>query len=481
MAKFYVTTTLPYVNAPPHMGHALEFIQADAIARYKRSILGDENVIFNIGLDEHGLKIYEKALESGIAPQEFVDRYAKEWGEFCKLYSITNTNFYRTSSSRHEKLAKKMWHILQEKGQLYKKKYKGLYCVGCESFKTEKDLIEGKCPDHGKEPIVMEEENYFLRLSDHTKKLVEYIKSNPEFVKNSKKLNHLNNFLAGGLQDISVSRSKDKLPWGIDIPDDPDQVMYVWLDALSNYIFTVGYLQNKDEFEAYWPGIQLCGTDNLKFQAAIWQGILAALDLPFSKQILVHGMINAEDGTKMSKTIGNVISPVDILQEYGLEPVRYYMLFGVPTYDDTSFSHERLVELYNDGLADKYGNLLNRVIHLANQHNIKLFDSPTYDEEFKKKVDDRMKTYTHLMGQFELSSAFAEIYALSMEGNEYITVKEPWVKGKSMEEVKLTLQSVAYLLTKVIEGYSPILVNTTKIAQNALLNQEKIILFEKIK
>ncbi len=480
MSKFYITTTLPYVNALPHIGHTLEFLQADVIARYMRTRVGASEVFFNIGTDEHGQKIYTKAIEEGLTPQEFVDKYVSGWKDFCELYQISYTNFYRTSDQRHVELAKKLWQILVDKGQIYKKKYAGLYCVGCESFKMEKELVDGKCPDHDKAPIPMEEENYFLKLSEHTEKILDHIEKNKEFVKSPEKQKHLVNFLKEGLQDISVSRLKEKLPWGIDIPGDDKQVMYVWLDALSNYIFAVDYLQNEENYKKLWPGVQICGPDNLKFQGAIWQGILAALEEPFTKKILVHGMINDEHGRKMSKTLGNVISPFEILEKYGLKAVRYYLTVGIPTYDDAAFSETRLVDLYNDGLADKYGNLLNRVIHLANKNSITLGLETEKDPEIVEKVNATMKRYHELMGEYELSEAFQCIYELSSFGNEYISIKQPWGKDKSINEITVVLNSLAYILEAVIAGYEPILLETTQIAKDALKSQSPVILFDKI-
>lgn len=480
MDNFYITTTLPYVNALPHIGHTLEFVQADVIARYMRMVKGEDSVFFNIGTDEHGLKIYLKAKEEGLDTQVFVDKYVAGWKDFCSRYGISYDNFYRTSDTKHIALAQRMWSQLMESGNIYKKTYKGLYCVGCEAFKTDKELVDGKCPDHAKEPVEMEEENYFLRLSTYSEAILKHIATTGVFVKSEEKQHHLVNFLKEGLQDISVSRVKEKMPWGIPIPGDDQQVMYVWLDALSNYIFAVGALQDEKRFASYWPGVQICGPDNLKFQGAIWQGILAAMNLPFSKKILVHGMINAEDGRKMSKSLGNVVSPFDLLDTYPLEAIRYYLALGIPTYDDASFSYARLVDLYNDGLADKYGNLLNRVIHLANKFGIDLADESNMDSYLQTTVDTARISYEQHMERFEISLALQEIYQLTMKGNEYITIKEPWAKGKSVNEVSQTLRTLAYLLRVVIKGYMPVLIETSEKANSALAQQTPIILFTKI-
>ncbi len=376
MEKFYLTTTLPYVNADPHMGHTLEFVQADIIARYMRNKLGKENVFFNVGTDEHGLKMYQKAVENNKTPQEFVDFYSQKFVDFCRMLNISYDNFYRTSSEKHVKVAQEFWKRSLENGYIYKKKYEGLYCVGCEAFKTEKDLVDGKCPDHNKEPIQYSEENYFFKLSSFREKLLEYIDNNSEFISPKTKVEELKNFVSD-MEDISISRMKKNLPWGIDVPDDPEQVLYVWFDALSNYIGAIGFPNNLDKDYAE-NMYQICGPDNLRFQGAIWQGMLMSAGFNNSKKIIVHGTILGPDGVKMSKSLGNIISPFEQLEKYGYEAMRFYLAssFG---FSNSPYKEEDLVNLYNSLLADNFGNLLNRVIHLSNAKNVQINDFDNID------------------------------------------------------------------------------------------------------
>ena len=281
--KFYLTTTLPYVNSNLHIGHALEFVIADIIVRYNREKLGNDNVFFNIGSDEHGLKIYEKAKENKVNVKDFVDSNVKNIKEFCSLFNISYDNFYRTTDEKHIKNVYKIWDACLQKGDIYKKKYEGLYCVGCESFKLEKDLVDGKCPDHNKEPIKISEENYFFKLSNYKEKLLDFIDANPEWLKPKEKINELKNFIKD-MEDISISRLREKIFWGIEVPNDPTQLVYVWFDALTNYIAAVGYYDNPKMLEEFWPGVQIFGPDNLRFQCAIFQGMLASAGYLFQKR-----------------------------------------------------------------------------------------------------------------------------------------------------------------------------------------------------
>lgn len=477
MEKFYLTTTLPYANAEPHMGHTLEFIQADIIARYMRKKLGNNNVFLNVGTDEHGLKMYQKALDNNKTPKEFVDFYTKKFIDFCRDFNISYDNFYRTTDEKHEKVAQKFWDISLENGYIYKKKYEGLYCVGCEAFKTEKDLINGKCPDHNKEPIEYSEENYFFKLSSFREKLLEYIDNNSEFISPKTKIEELRNFVAD-MEDISISRMKKNLPWGIDVPNDPEQVLYVWFDALSNYIGAIGFPEDLDMKYAE-NMYQICGPDNLRFQGAIWQGMLMSVGFKNSKKIIVHGTILGPDGVKMSKTIGNVVSPFEQLEKYGYEAIRFYLAssFG---FANSPYKEEDLVNLYNSLLADNFGNLLNRVIHLANVKNVNINNFANITEDFKEKVDEFTKLTNEKFESFEINEAVKKITELSSFGNDYIQKEEPWGKDKEISKVEEILNNLSYLLYNVIKLYSPIIPESCEKAKNALEKREKIILFNKI-
>ena len=482
--KFYITTTLPYVNDIPHIGSTLEFVLADVIARYFRIKLGEEMVFFNLGTDEHGQKIYNKALSLEKDPQEYTDEYAQKWKDFCSLYNISYNFFYRTTDKEHKAKAQKFWQLMNKKGYIYKKKYEGLYCVGCESFKTEKDLVDGLCPDHKKAPTEYSEENYFLKLSEATDKLVDFLDKNPDFVKPQNMQKALVNFVKDGLQDISISRVRKNMPWGISVPGDQDQVMYVWFDALTNYIFTVGHNgdENNDnqEFNSYWPAVQICGPDNLRFQGAIWQGMLALAQISFTKKLLVHGMVLAEDGTKMSKSVGNVINPFDLAKQYPIEAVRFYLTVGCATYDDFAFSQGRLVSLYNDILADKFGNLINRVIHLSNKYEIDTSVKYKNKNDFTKKVEKDIAKFKELMEDFQLFDAYEIITNLCTYGNQYITEQEPWSKNKSDKDRKDVLQNLISLLWEVTDSFTPVIPESCTKAKQMLTNKETGILFTKL-
>lgn len=475
MAKFYLTTTLPYVNGKPHIGHALEFIQADVIARYHRLI--EDEVYFNVGTDEHGLKVFEKAQSEGMEVQDYVDKYADYWKEFCNQFQISYDRFIRTTDDDHLKAAKKFWTTSLENGDIYKKHYEGLYCVGCEEFKTEKDLDEnGNCPDHGKPPIKHSEENYFFRFSKYQQPLLDLYKNNKEFIKPVSKLTEMIKFVEKGLDDISISRQKENLPWGVPVPDDDDQVMYVWFDALVNYVASIGYESDHEKFKQWWPGIQLCGPDNNRFQSALWQAMLLSAGLENSEQILVHGTILGTDGTKMSKTKGNVVDPMEIYEKYGLEATRFYMIAGIPTYSDISFSFKQLESYYKSNLANEFGNLLNRIITLVKKKEVEVDEKKT-EEFFRKIADEYHEKYHNLMLENNLSEAMAKVQEIGEYGNKYITEKEPWGKEKTKEEVSTVLNNLVYLMKIMIKCYEPVIPDSCKKAGESLEKLENVILF----
>ncbi len=477
--KFYLTTTLPYVNDIPHIGHALEFIQADVITRFMREKIGSENVLFNVGTDEHGLKIYQKAKEKGLTPQQYTDQYAEKWQEFCKLFGISYDNFYRTSQSYHKEPAQKFWLTSNKKGDIYKKSYTGLYCVGCEEFKTEKQLVDGKCPDHNKEPIELSEENYFFRLSKYREELLSWLDKYPEVVKPANKIEELKNWVKN-MEDISISRVRKNLPWGVEVPNDSDQVMYVWFDALTNYVNAIGYGTNEEKLKQWWPGVQVFGPDNLRFQGAIWQAMLASAQLPHTKKLLCHGMILASDGTKMSKTKGNVVSPFDQNDKFGYEAVRFYMIAGLSTYGDTPYKEEDLQNIYNAYLANNFGNLLNRVIHLANKKEVEINNLSKIEHNFKSTVDDFVSRINQRYSLFELQDAATLTNDLSNFGNQYITEKEPWNKDLVKEEVEIILNNLSYLISRVITCYAPIIPESCNKAEKMLRERNSGVLFAKL-
>ncbi len=476
-SKIYITTTLPYVNAEPHIGHALEFVQADAVARYFRSKFGKENVFFNVGTDEHGLKIFRKAQEEGVSIEEFVDRYAERFKEFCKLFFVEYDSFYRTSSESHHRAAQIFWNRCNDKGDIYKKRYKGLYCVGCERFLTEKELVDGKCSDHGTYPEEKEEENYFFKLSSYKGYLLKWLDSNPEVLKPEKKREELKKIIED-IEDISISRLKENLPWGIEVPNDPEQVLYVWFDALTNYVTAVGFGNDEQKLNDWWPGIQFFGPDNLRFQGVIWQGMLASAGLKPSKKLLEHGMVLGPDGTKMAKSKGNVISPFEQEKKYGAETVRFYLLTGISTYGDSSYKEEDLVNMYNSRLANNFGNLLNRVIHLANSKGVEINIEDTVEKQFKQRVDIIQGEIEDLYSNYEIALAGEKIDELADWGNKYITSEHPW--NTDNKDSQTVLNNLSYLLKVIIKLYLPIIPQNSERARIALEEKRSTILFNKI-
>lgn len=370
--SFYITTTLPYVNAPLHMGHALEFVRVDTIARYKK-LLGYD-VFFNTGTDEHGMKIYEKAREQGMNVQDFVDAGFETFKKQLIMFGIgDDVHYIRTTDKIHEKLAQEFWQKVADNGYIYKKNYEAKYCVGCESEKTDSELNDkGFCPDHDGVPLqIISEENYFFKYSAFTDKLLEFYEKNPNFIVPDFRYNEMKAFVARGLQDFSISRLKEKMPWGVPVPGDSEHVMYVWFDALTNYINTLDWVDNKGQFEKYWVAgtpTQYCGKDNTRFQGAMWQAMLMAADFPNSHQIVVNGFITADGGVKMSKTLGNVVDPKEIVDEYGTDALRYFLLREISSFEDSPFSKERFKDAYNSGLANGLGNLVSRIMKMSEDH-----------------------------------------------------------------------------------------------------------------
>ncbi len=439
--NFYITTTLPYVNADLHMGHALEFVRADAVARYKK--LTGFDVFFNTGTDEHGLKIYEKAKSLGKEPKQFVDESFARFKESVKIFGMDDSilHFIRTTDEHHIKSAQEFWQRVNGNGYIYKKNYKAKYCVGCEETKSDSELVNGQCPIHPGVPLqIIEEENYFFKYSEFGGKLLEFYKKNPNFVIPDFRFNEIKAFVERGLEDFSISRLKEKMPWGIPVPGDDKHVMYVWFDALTNYINTLGWpfdsAQDKPEenlFEKYWVNgtpTQYCGKDNTRFQAAMWQAMLMAAGVPNSYQIIVNGFITAEGGVKMSKSLGNVVDPKEIVAEYGTDALRYFLLREISSFEDSPFTMERFKDAYNAGLANGLGNLVSRILTL----------SESYCEPHTGEGGTNLpKNIALALSSFDIAKAMNAIWSEISELDSYIAtekpfsvVKEDLSKGKSM-------------------------------------------------
>ena len=445
--KYYITTTLPYVNAEPHIGFALEIVQADTIARYHK-LLGEE-VVFNFGTDEHGQKIYQKALDEGKDPQVYCDEYAAKFDKLKKALNLSYTNFIRTTDPKHEKAAQEFWKLCDKNGNIYKKLYKTKYCVGCELEKTDSELVDGKCPLHpNKEIEIIEEENYFFKFSKYQKPLLEFYKKNPDFVVPEGKYNEIRTFVEGGLQDFSISRLKSKMPWGVPVPNDPDQVMYVWFDALVNYISTLDWPQEEKKFKEFWPGVQVAGKDNLRQQTAIWQAMLMSAGLPNSKQIFIHGFITV-DGQKISKSLGNTINPIELTEKYGTEAVRYFLLAKVNPYDDSDFSYEKFEDAFNGELANGLGNLISRIAKLCERIHFKVSGDIKFIDEVSEHLDE-----------YRLDMAMESIWKSIKELDAKITKLEPW----KMEDEWLAdfLLDACVQISSIGYSLSPFMPETSK-------------------
>jgi methionyl-tRNA synthetase len=453
MSKFYVTTSIAYTNAPPHLGFALESVQADVIARYHR-LLG-EDVFFLTGTDEHGQKNVKAAKETGKEVKEFVDGISASFRRLTKALNLSNNDFIRTSDQKkHWPAVKKVWLKLKEKGDIYKEKYKGLYCSGCEAFITKKDLEDGKCAIHQTEPEIIEEENYFFRLSKYSKQIEKLISEGKIRIVPQERKNEVLNFVKKGLEDISFSRPRKDLKWGIPVPDDESQTVYVWCDALLNYLSALDYSKDGESFKKYWPADVHCiGKDILKFHALIWPGMLLSLDLPLPKTIFVHGFITAE-GKKMSKSLGNVVDPFEIVKKYGADPLRYFLLREIPPTEDGDFTFEKFEERYNSDLAKGLGNLIARVLTLAD--NSKVYDQKT---EFKGEIRKTEENCKKLMAEFKFNEALTAIWQLIGFYDRYIEEKRPWEENREQKEV---IGNLLFAISNIAEMLKPFLPETSE-------------------
>lgn len=461
--KYYITTTLPYVNAEPHIGFALEIVQADAVARFHKEVQGEE-VIFNFGTDEHGQKIYQKALEENKDPQAYCDEYAAKFDALKKALNLSYTNFIRTTDPEHIKAAQEFWKLCDKNGDIYKKVYKTKYCVGCELEKTDSELVDGKCPLHpNKEIEIIEEENYFFRFSKYQEPLLKFYKDNPGFVIPSGKFNEIKSFVEGGLQDFSISRLKSKMPWGIDVPGDETQVMYVWFDALVNYVSTLGWPNNEERFKDFWPGVQVAGKDNLRQQTATWQAMLLSAGLPNSKQVFIHGFITA-NGRKISKSLGNTINPIEYAEKYGTDALRYYLLSKINPYDDSDFSTDKFEETYNSDLANGLGNLVSRVVALIAQKGL---DISKLKQQRTNRILDEVEP---MINQYRFDEALKYIWGCITGLDIYINKERPWElslseANKRLSEIVVGSESLTSLF-EIVEALKPFLPDTaTKIEE----------------
>ena len=463
---FYVTTPIYYPSGKFHLGTAYTTVLADTIKKYKKQRGYDVRML--TGLDEHGQKVEQVALKRGMTPQEHVDDMAKQAQELWKLMDIQNDDFIRTTEERHTKIVEKIFNKFMEQGDIYKGEYEGWYCMPCETYFTETQLVDGKCPDCGREVKKMKEEAYFFNMKKYQKRLEEFYAENPDFISPEFRKNELfSNFIEPGIEDLCITRTT--FDWGVKVPNDPKHVIYVWLDALTNYITALGYMSDDDTlFKKYWPAdLQIVGKDIIRFHGIYWPIFLMALDLPLPKRIYAHGYLMMKDG-KMSKSKGNIVYPEMLIERYGVDATRYYLLRTFPYGQDCIFTPEDFVNRYNFDLCNDLGNLLNRTIGMVNKY----FEGavPDYkgivndvDKDLQETIASKIKSYEENMENLHFANAIEEIWAIIARANKYVDETAPWTLAKNEETEKLeavmtnlveTLRIIAILVNPLMSQTS---------------------------
>ncbi|MEK7604432.1 MAG: methionine--tRNA ligase [Patescibacteria group bacterium] len=467
MSARYLTTTLPYVNADPHIGFALETVQADALARSWR--LAGEEVFFSMGTDEHGQKIFDASVKAGQDVQAYVDHYAEEVHKLTGALNLEIDGFIRTTSPEHKAAAQEMWRRCADAGDIYKKTYTGTYCVGCESFKTERDLVEGKCPLHPSlTPETVSEENHFFKFAKYQDRLLEYLTRRDSIIPEWRREEAIA-FVKSGLEDFSISREKKRLTWGVPVPGDDEQVMYVWFDALTSYLSTLGWPTDAEgKFKKFWEEgatLQMAGKDQVRFQSLMWQAMLFSAGIKNTDHVFYHGFINS-GGQRMSKSLGNVISPYDLVKKYGTDATRYILLRHVHPVEDSDVTWERLDEWYTANLVNGLGNLVARVMQLAETNLTKpvarLEESPFAEE------------YWSALGAFEFSRVMDSIWARIQKLDERITSEKPFALVKEdAEKGRALIADMVVEVYQIARLLSPFMPATNEIIKKAVLENKK--------
>lgn len=455
--KFYITTAIPYVNAPPHIGHALEFVQSDVIARWHR--LKGEDVFFLSGSDENAQKNVLAALEKNVSVHDFVRKNSYLFMDLLKALDISNNDFIRTSAEKkHRDGAVKVWNACMKSGDIYKKSYTGLYCVGCEAFVTEKDLVDGKCPEHAKAPQEVSEENYFFRLSKYQKQVEDSIVSGRLGIIPETRKNEMVSFIRAGLEDFSVSRPAERTKnWGIQVPGDKTQIMYVWFDALTNYITALGFAQEGKLFKKYWPvDAHVIGKGIARFHAIYWPAMLLSAGVELPRSLFVHGYVTV-NGQKISKSLGNVINPGEIIKKYGADNVRYFLLRQISPFNDGDFSESALVETVNADLADGLGNLVQRTCVMLEKYCNGQIPKPGKFSDKEDALVNAVSIFEEvdvLMQKFEWNRAAEKIIGAVHQANKYVNETEPWKLAKTDQK---HLATALYVLIECLRIFSTLL------------------------